>query len=84
MIIPIERESLESLLRTLCRAENAMIYPDAIGGIQAGIQELTAILQANPEPERGRCLICGAETDAATSAVDINYCGQCWNGGNGR
>lgn len=48
MKISVERESLESLLRTLCRAENAMVYSDAIGGIQDSIQELTAILEANP------------------------------------
>jgi hypothetical protein len=40
----IETESLESLLKALCRAENAMNYPYAIGGIQDAIQKVSTIL----------------------------------------
>lgn len=31
--------------------------------------------------QKGKCVMCGEPTDSATSALDINYCGPCWNKG---
>lgn len=50
MKIPIERGSLESLLETLCHAENSMNYANAISGIQEAIQELSTILALADKP----------------------------------
>jgi hypothetical protein len=29
--------------------------------------------------ERGTCKVCGRETNSISSALDINYCANCWN-----
>ena len=49
----IDLESLGSLLKTLCRAENAMVYEDAIGGIQDAIRKVSVILDVenNEKPK---------------------------------
>jgi hypothetical protein len=42
---------------------------------------LQKILIDNHDPTKGKCLVCGRETNKTMSALDINYCGTCWNSG---
>ena len=42
---------------------------------------LQKILIDNHDPTKGKCLVCGRETNKRMSALDINYCGTCWNSG---
>jgi hypothetical protein len=42
---------------------------------------LQKILLDNHDPTKGKCLVCGRETNKTMSALDLNYCGPCWNSG---
>jgi hypothetical protein len=35
--------------------------------------------QHRHKTERGTCKVCGRETNSISSALDINYCANCWN-----
>jgi hypothetical protein len=35
--------------------------------------------QHQHKTERGTCKVCGRETNSISSALDINYCANCWN-----
>jgi hypothetical protein len=42
---------------------------------------LKKLLKDNPEPIKGKCKICGMETNDKNSWADLNYCPCCWNKG---
>jgi hypothetical protein len=74
MNILIDREILVQMRELLSIANHPAI-------IEIVIANIDAVLRNNPEPKKGKCVICGEETDDRTSALTINYCPRCWNSG---
>lgn len=80
MTVFVERDAIKRILSNMSMSR---VHPRD-GYCEEAMEELENILKNNPEPKKGRCKICGVETDSCTSALDINYCGPCWNKNRGK
>jgi hypothetical protein len=75
--IMIDRDTIKRILSNMSMSK----VHSRDGYCEEAMEELENLLKANPETKKGKCLICGAETNSYYSALDINYCATCWNSG---